>query len=210
MSFNKVFILGLPRTGTTSICSALLNEGLTVAHTAYTDKTFEDAQVLADTPIYCDYQALDKHYPNSKFVVLTRQPEAWLPSIKQLLLRMFVNVTRDDGGFNPIIKRSFTSIFAPFTKENIENDDFLLQCYNKHLAEIESHFNGREDDVIYVEVSNDADYSKLCDFLKIKSQHSAFPHLNIGGKVTAWSDIKDKNKIASTKNGRVTKLPYQV
>ncbi len=210
MSFNKVFILGLPRTGTTSICSALLNEGMKVAHTAYTNKTFELAQVLADTPIYNDYKALDSHYPKSKFVVLTRPMDKWLPSISQLLQRIFVNVTRDDGGFNPIIKRSFTSAFSPFTKENIENPDFLVSCYDRHLSEIKAHFKEREADVIHLEVNNDDDYSRLCNFLDIETKHSAFPHLNIGGKVTAWSDIKDDNKIASTINGRVTKLPYPI
>lgn len=61
MITNKVFIIGLPRTGTTSLCSFLLNKGLTVAHTAYCQQAFDSAQVIADTPIFHDFQQLDSY-----------------------------------------------------------------------------------------------------------------------------------------------------
>ena len=49
---QKIFIIGLPRTGTTSVCVAMLELGFYVAHTAYTDRSFTEAQVIADTPIF--------------------------------------------------------------------------------------------------------------------------------------------------------------
>jgi hypothetical protein len=59
MTNEKIFIIGLPRSGTTSICSVMLELGYSVAHTAYTQKTFDNAQVIADTPIFADYKQLD-------------------------------------------------------------------------------------------------------------------------------------------------------
>ncbi|MFQ3195483.1 MAG: hypothetical protein ACI9N3_002317, partial [Colwellia sp.] len=56
MNNTKIFIIGLPRSGTTSICAAMLELGYTVAHTAYTQKTFDQAQVIADTPIFADFK----------------------------------------------------------------------------------------------------------------------------------------------------------
>ncbi|WP_320819085.1 sulfotransferase, partial [Thalassolituus sp.] len=41
---SKIFIIGLPRTGTTSISVALLELGFLVAHTAFTKKAFEVAE----------------------------------------------------------------------------------------------------------------------------------------------------------------------
>ena len=210
---SKIFVLGLPRTGTTSICSTLLSLNYLVAHTAYTQQTFEQANAIADTPVFNDYRALYKHYPNSQFIYLTRESGKWIPSIKQLLLRMYHNVVRNDGGFNPIIKRCYTEIFSPFTLDNINDDDFLLSCYNKHKEQVTQFFAQENHPLLFINISKQGDYQKLLSFLNKSSlgQNSAevnFPLLNKGGKVTAWKDLKHPNKIESTKNGRCSTLDH--
>lgn len=208
---DKIFIIGLPRTGTTSVCAAMLELGFTVAHTAYTDRTFEQAQVIADTPIFCDYQQLDKTYPNAKFIHLERSLTHWLPSIAQLLARMHINLVRDDGGFNPIIKRCYQEIFAPYSFDNIANVEFLTQCYQRHKIQVENYFSNRPSDYLSIDISDKQNYLKLLKFLDMSASSAVnvgFERLNVGGKVTAWKDIKNKNKVESTNKGRVTPLPY--
>jgi hypothetical protein len=207
---DRVFIIGLPRTGTTSICAAMLKLGFTVAHTAYVQKTFDDAQVIADTPIFCDFERLDKFYPNSKFIYLKRSSEKWLPSIKQLLQRMYINVSRADGGFNTIIKRCYQTTFSPFTKENIEDDKFLARCYQQHFNDVQQYFFGREQDLLNIDISEKTSHQKLLEFLSINNKVTCddFEKLNSGGKVTAWKDLKHDKKIESTKNGRMGALDY--
>jgi len=210
MSKDKIFIIGLPRSGTTSMCAVMLELGYTVAHTAYTQTTFDNAQVIADTPVFTDYKKLDSFYPNSKFIYLSRGSAKWLPSIKQLLQRMYINVTREDGGFNTIIKRCYQSTFSPFTIENIENADFLTQCYLQHSSEVEQYFSKRSQDLLTIDISEPSSYQKLLSFLSLEndSESGGFERLNSGGKVTAWKDLKHKNKIESTKNGRMSLLNY--
>lgn len=211
MQHNKIFILGLPRTGTTSICAAMLSLGYSVAHTAYTKHCFEQAQVIADTPIFHDFIALDKAYPNAKFIYLQRPLELWLPSIKQLLLRMQRNVLRQDGGFNPIIKRCYLATFAPFTLDNIQSDRFLSQCFQTHQARVKQYFQHRPKDLLSIDISEADSYAKLCQFLQIpvpETQQLGFKRMNIGGKVTAWKEIDSPLKVESTTNGRITPLPY--
>ena len=205
---SKIFILGLPRTGTTSICATMLELGYSVAHTAYTQTTFNHADVIADTPIYNDYALLDRYYPNSQFIYLTRKPEKWLPSIKQLLLRMYNNVIREDGGFNTIIKRCFTDVFSPFTLENINNDAFLLACYNQHKARVTSYFLAKNRAILFIDISESASYDQLINFINCEEKQGNFPQLNQGGKVTAWKDIKHTKKVESTKNGRISTLDH--
>jgi len=209
---NKVFIIGLPRTGTTSICAAMLKLGFTVAHTAYTQTTFEKAQVIADTPAFADFIRLDDYYPNSKFIYLTRNTKKWLPSIKQLLQRMYVNVSRDDGGFNTIIKRCYQKTFSPFILENIESDEFLTNSYMNHRNEVVQHFSQRPKDLLVIDISELESYRKLLTFLSLDDSNNkgAFEKLNVGGKVTAWKDLKHDNKIESTKNGRISLLDYLI
>jgi len=209
VSEQKIFIIGLPRTSTTSVCLATLDLGFKTAHTAYTEQTMQQAQVIADTPIFCDYQQLDCQYPNAKYVYLTRQPELWLPSIKQLLHRMYKNLQRTDGGFNPQLKRCYNTVFSPLTEQNITQDDFLLNCYQRHFEAAKKFFNGREQDLLIIDVSQSTSYYALVEFLAIKNNKSTmeqFDHINIGGKVTAWKHIKHPLKIEATKRGRVDKV----
>ena len=211
MTSSKIFIIGLPRTATTSVCVATLALGFKTAHNAYTQQCFSEAEVLADTPIFCDYQQLDKHFPNSKFIYLTRDADKWLPSIKQLLQRMIVNLQRSDGGFNPHLKRCYHEVFSPLTAENINQDEFLLQCYQRHQQGINHYFKNRAKDLLTIDVSDEKSYQQLLAFLGIElpiDNKNNFKQINIGGKVRAWQDINNVLKIESTKKGRIDKVLY--
>ena len=207
---QKIFIIGLPRTGTTSVCNAFLDFGIPTAHTAYTNACFENAVAIADTPIFNDYQTLDKYYPGSKFVYLKRELSAWLPSIKQLLLRMHTNLTRADGGFNIHLKRCYLNTFSDFSLENINQDEYLTNCYNTHFNSANAYFADRPNDFLTIDIANPESFNKLCEFLNITSTLAGFEKMNMGGKVTAWNDIKHPLKIESTAKGRIDKfLPYE-
>ena len=206
---TKIFVIGLPRTGTTSVCHALLELGLSTAHTAYTKASFEHAQAIADTPIFTDYKMLDKHYPGSKFIYLEREIDVWLPSIRQLLTRMHTNLTRTDGGFNIHIKRCYFDVFSNLSLENISDDSYLADCYKRHLNAAQYYFEKRQADFLSIDIAKAGSYQKVCDFLNIQSDKTDFDKMNMGGKVTAWNDVKHPLKIESTAKGRIDKhLPY--
>ena len=205
---TKIFIIGLPRTGTTSVCHAFLQLGFSCAHTAYTQKTFVNAQVLADTPIFNDYQQLDKLYPNAKFIYLERASDKWLPSIRQLLQRMQVNLTRADGGFNPHIKRCYLNTFGDFTSNDLENDAYLQRCYEQHKDTAQQYFANRPADLLSIDIANANSFALLCRFLQIQTALTQFEKMNMGGKVTAWNAIKHPLKIASTAKGKIDKQLY--
>lgn len=211
MTTNKIFIIGLPRTATTSVCLASLGLGFKTAHNAYTQNAFTQAEVLADTPIFCDYQTLDKHFPNSKFIYLTREASLWLPSIKQLLQRMIVNLQRGDGGFNPHLKRCYSEVFSPLTADNIEQDEFLLSCYQRHQQGVELYFKEREQDLLTIDVSDEQSYARMLEFLghdNSLGNNTGFKVINIGGKVKAWQAINNKLKVESTNKGKIDKVLY--
>lgn len=204
-STNKIFIIGLPRTGTTSICVALLNLGYKVAHTAYTERCMEAAQVIADTPIFCDYQSLAQQYPDAKFIYLTRSLELWLPSIRQLLQRMHKNIIRVDGGFSPILKRCYKKIFSPFELSSFADDEFLIRCYKKHQQEVCTYFKDRPQHLLNINVSHNNAYAHMLEFLSLAKNENkqscvekpVFEKINAGGKITAWNKVKSELKIDS-------------
>ena len=211
MSIEKVFIIGLPRTATTSVCLAMLEQGFKTAHNAYTQESFTQAVVLADTPIFCDYQKLDAHFSNSKFIYLTREPALWLPSIKQLLQRMMVNLQRNDGGFNPHLKRCYNEIFFPLTVDNIESEAFLLDCYTRHQQGVVDYFKDRPQDLLTIDVSDESSYLAMLAFMNVdsdKAREGGFKQINIGGKVRAWQHLNNSLKVESTHKGKIDKKLY--
>ena len=124
---------------------------------------------------------------------------------------MIINLQRSDGGFNPYLKRCYNDIFSPLTAENIEQDDFLLQCYQRHQQGIFDYFQGRSSDLLTIEVNAEQSYQQMLAFLNIAPENgrdSGFEKINIGGKVKAWQDINNVLKIESTNKGRIDKILY--
>lgn len=197
---NKRFIIGLPRTGTTSTSVALLEHGFKVAHTAFTQQTFALAEVFSDTPCYCDYRQLDRLFPNSKFVYLDRALELWIPSIQMLLTKMQQNL-KPQGHFNPIMKRCFNDTFALNETDEYLSAKHLSHCYQKHQQQVFEYFDNNAD-FLSVNVSEPGSLSSLLNFLDVEAASNLdFPHINAGRMVTSWKDIKHPNKINSNASG---------
>lgn len=201
---NKIFIIGLPRTGTTSVCNSFLELGYTTAHTAYTKKTLTQAKVIADTPIFSEYQLLDKQFSGAQFINLTRELSLWVPSIRQLLTRMYTNLTRPDGGFNIHIKRCYMSTFENLNLDKINSDTYLTDCYYKHQDTVMNYFKQRDSDLLNIDIAKADSGSNLQAFIN-NGLPINFTKMNAAGKVTAWNDLKHPSKIASTRNGKIDK-----
>jgi hypothetical protein len=197
---NKLFIIGLPRTGTTSISVALL-EHFRVSHTGYTKRAFELADVISDCPCFSDYQQLDELFPNSKFVYLQRHLEQWLPSIQMLLNKMLPSLNSLNY-VNPILKRSFSQTFDLNNVERPLEKSHLTMCYQSHEQGVIDYFQGR-DCLLNMNIIQPESLSQLLDFLNLAySSEEYFPHLNIGKLVDNWNDIKHKHKINPNTAGR--------
>jgi len=197
---NKLFIIGLPRTGTTSISVSLL-EHFKVAHTAYTKRAFELADVISDCPCFSDYQQLDVLFPDSKFVYLQRTLDQWLPSIQMLLNKMLPNLNGANY-LSPILKRSFVQTFDLNNGDDPLDTAHLTACYKRHEQGVINYFHGR-DDLLSIDISQANSLPQLMSFLGL--QHSGdeqFPHLNIGKRVDNWKDIKHPHKVNPNAAGR--------
>jgi hypothetical protein len=197
---NKLFIIGLPRTGTTSISVALL-EHFKVSHTAYTKRAFELADVISDCPCFSDYQQLDVLFPESKFVYLQRSLDQWLPSIQMLLNKMLPSLNSKTY-VNPILRRSFGQIFDLDNVRSPLEERHLTMCYQRHEQGVIDYFHGR-DNMLRININLADSFSQLLNFLNLQySSGEQFPHLNMGKLVDNWKDIKHIHKINPNTAGR--------
>jgi hypothetical protein len=208
---NKLFIIGLPRTGTTSISIAMLDYGFKVAHTAYTKQAFKLADVLSDSPCFSDYQELDILFPGSKFVYLDRALADWIPSIQMLLKKMHSNLEPRTGIFNPVLKRSFNEVFSLYIKggssknlilnEQAFDEEYLAACYHSHKSQVLEYFSQR-DDLLSINLSDKESLDTLLTFLEISHDKDVqFPHINIGKHVSGWREHKHPNKVNALSAG---------
>lgn len=199
---SKLFIIGLPRTGTTSISVALLDYGYKVAHTAYTKCAFELADVISDAPCFSEYKQLDVLFPNSKFVYLDRALEKWLPSMQMLLNKMLPELNPKSGYLNPVLKYSFNNIFSLSTTTDPLQKEHLWLCYLNHQKQVLEYFSNR-DDFLKIDINQDGSFKMLLDFLDIHAiETNNFPHLNVGKQVDYWRQLKHANKINSLSAGK--------
>lgn len=199
---NKIFIIGLPRTGTTSISVALLNYGFKVAHTAYTKRAFELADVISDAPCFADYRELDKIFPGSTFIYLDRALERWVPSMQMLLNKMLPELAPKTGYLHPVLKRCITQTFAPFTTDDPLDSEYLANCYRKHQQAVFDYFQHR-DNFLAIDISQRESLGTLLAFLGLNvTDEGEFPHLNIGKQVDNWKEYKHPNKIHSLSAGK--------
>jgi hypothetical protein len=198
---NKLFIIGLPRTGTTSISVALLDYGFKVAHTAYTKRAFELADVISDAPCFCDYPQLDKLFPNSRFVYLERALEGWIPSMRMLLNKMLPELTPKTGYLHPVLKRSINTSFNLSTTTDPLSEEHLTTCYLEHQQQVLEYFANR-DDFLKLDISQSGSLKMLLQFLEIHTDAAVeFPHLNTGKQVDSWQKLKHANKINALSSG---------
>lgn len=179
---NKVFEIGVMKTGTSSLGKAF--EILGFKHKGWDAKLYEKFcqekspnvlinelekhDAFEDGPWHdVDYKWLDMKYPGSKFIVLERNTLDWLRSMQRHHVREFnptiPDAYLDDRWINP-------------------SDNFLLseiQRKQNKYQEIENYFQYRKSDFLRLNICMGNDrWSKLCNFLNRPIPDEPFPFLN--------------------------------
>lgn len=195
----KIFILGLPRTGTTSLCIYLLEAGFTVAHNAYTKACVESAEVIADTPVFADFEALNQRYPNALNILLERDQASWTRSAYTLCQKLSQRQAKNAQSFHPLLQKSYNKVFGGFENQSYEK---LTQSYQQYRENVLSYFSDEPERLLSINIINEPERAieKLQLFLSIKDKSLVIPHTN-KNVINDWDNIKHSNKVASHLRG---------
>jgi len=168
---TKVFGVGLSRTGTVSLNTALNALGYTAKHFPRPLQVVALAQrfdALTDTPV-CQYvEMLDRLYPGAKFVLTVRDEEGWLDSCR-----------RHWAGRKPTTPGWRWNRRAVYGIETFDEAIFL-RVYREHVERILCYFAGRSGKLLVLNVCAGEGYERLCPFLNLPVRDEAFPHRNVG------------------------------
>lgn len=181
MSYNKIIIIGLSKTGTNSVVDALYICGKNLYHFPDEDKKLDLSVVdgTSDLPAVLYYQELDRKYPNSKFILTTRDKESWLQSSEKHFHRRPPSTLGDWG--KECRERVYGSKY--FDRE------LFSKVYDKHHKDVAEYFKGRPDDLLTLDIFKTDGWSDLALFLNFPAPMQPFPHSNAAPKRREIIDV---------------------
>jgi hypothetical protein len=171
----KIFGIGLPRTGTTSLTKALTSKGFRCKHFSVelieniNSDIYSHYDVFTDAPIPLIFPSLIKKFPNARFIQTIRNKESWLESMQWMLIdgRHLWNWSKEIDSYH---NRLFGSKY--FDKK------LFSELWERHNQWIKNHFINNRSNLFTIDISEKESMSKLELFLKLPLSGQPFPKTN--------------------------------
>jgi hypothetical protein len=203
-SQEKVFCIGLNKTGTTSLEKALGDLGYRMGSVPYGERLLKNylardfspiiefcktADAFQDIPFSLPYTyvLLDHYFKNAKFILSIRDtPEQWYRSLvtfhsnaffagKRPTEEMLREETYRYKGF--MWDGQYGVIPALRSKADPYDMQSHLDFYNAHNESVRVYFNGKAN-MLELNLAQPGSYLKMCEFLGKQSVTDSFPWLN--------------------------------
>jgi hypothetical protein len=190
---EKIFGIGVHRTGTSSLRDALGELGIKIKHFFVVDglskklwklginfhylsriyKLLEEYDGLCDFPVPVIFKKLDKKYPNSKFILTVRSPDSWIRSVENHIKNDIYNCNRNNDG-------KYSLLFEEYLFYNIKFFDkkILMKKYLEYNKKTIKYFKNRPNDLLVIDFSEGDNWKKICSFLNKKVPNKHFPCVN--------------------------------
>lgn len=183
---QKIFGVGLSKTGTTSLGHALELLGIETVHYPYDERTYEElthskyklsilntCQAIVDITVAPYYEQLDRAHPKSKFILTIRDKDAWLNSVEKHWERIQSCLERDHK-FSRFTRFITASTYGTWTFE----PGRFSYVYDVHTKNVKDYFEGRCEDLLIMDICGGQGWNLLCPFLGIPVPPNLFPHFN--------------------------------
>ena len=187
----KIFGIGLSRTGTKSLSSALMTLGVRVVHYPDDIDTLNDlyrgnfdftilksCDGMTDITTVPYYPQLDRLFPGSKFILTLRDKDEWLASMethlnngKVLTEAPFRN--REEEVHIRTSRFIKAAVYGCYSF----NRDRLSYVYDMHHQQVRSYFRDRPNDLLELNICAGEGWEKLCTFLRKPIEAIPFPHI---------------------------------
>lgn len=197
---GPVFGLGLSRTGTKSLTTALHILGVDTVHYPVSADSFRalssgslDFQLMeafdgiTDITTVPFFRELDARYPDARFVLTVRDSFSWLASCERHY--------RGRGAFP---ETTSPKTMSPGQEEHMRirrllraavygiydfRPERFVHVYEQHVAAVRKHFAGRPGKLLELDIAGGEGWEKLAPFLGRPTPAQPFPH--VGSKAPA-------------------------
>lgn len=171
----KIFGIGLSRTGTTSLASALTRLGFPAVHYPTDMSDIEAHAAATDISVVAMCRDLDRRFPESRFILTDRALEPWLASCAKHWSRNASAPTRD-----AFVRRVEELVYCGVGFDRAR----FTAMRDQHLAAAQSYFGGRPGCLLHLDLFSDPDpWRPLCEFLGVPKPNVPFPRENSSAAV---------------------------
>lgn len=196
----KIFVIGLNKTGTTSVEAALQELGLVTGNQLRAELLLDDiikgsfsrlvkychtAEAFQDIPFSIPgvYKEIDKHFPNSKFILTIRDsPEQWFNSLTSFHGKIWGNgniPTESQLSKTSYVYKGYPLKALKFIygKDLYHKGNYQAK-YNDHLSDVSDYFSNRPQDLLTLNVARQESYGKMCSFIGMDPVRNEFEWKN--------------------------------
>lgn len=168
---QKVFGVGLPRTGTSSLSEALTILGYKTKHYPKYIIKANEFDALVDSPVSNCFEYLDHCYAGAKFILTVRDQEKWLKSCEAASKKFKWNLLDPTARCGPEVYKTHIDIFNTLSY----NRDKFIEGYMKHYIRFTSYFRNKNNYLLF-DIRDG--WPQLCHFLDKPIPDCEFPHRN--------------------------------
>jgi len=162
-----VWDIGLPRTGTSTFCTALKLLGYRKVKHNPRLEDLADLEAAADAGCVVYYKYLDYKYPDSRFVLCTRNLDEWLASA-EFIYTKYPATDKDIA----ILRRML--IYETVTFDRAK----FIDAYHRHHDDVRRYFRDRPHQLLEMDITAGEGWEVLCPFLQLPVPAVPFPHHN--------------------------------
>lgn len=186
---RKVFGIGLSRTGTKSLATAVNFLGIRTIWYPQDPQTFAELSLckyrlsildvydgITDTPIVPIYPQLDREYPGSKFILTVRDIDSWLVSCAKHWASS--PITAPPSTDTPMWQRYANYVNATVYGCTGFHAERFRYVYHRHIDGVLAYFRDRPDDLLVIDLTDRPTWRPLCEFLDVPEPVEDFPHVN--------------------------------
>jgi len=177
---QKIFCIGLSRTGTTSLSKALSILGYKSIHLPgflyfphyfiqLKPKYLNNYDAFSDISVIPFYKKLDARFKHAKFIYTIRDKEKWLESC-----------SRYPRFQMPIHKVPLKLIALRYEIYNSIQFDYrkFSRAYDDHHNDVMEYFSKREEELLIMSPRDNNKWNKLSEFLNVPIPNCQYPRIN--------------------------------
>ncbi len=179
----KVFGIGMPKTGTSSLNAALEILGYRACHFPHDSTTVSEIRAanfqlsildtydaLTDVPIPAIYPQLDAAWPSSKFILTVRELESWLTSSR-------------NADFNQVDAIPGRGSVREYYREllygcSVFSEELFARAFEAHHNKALDYFSReKKSQLLVMDIAGGEGWEVLCPFLGKSIPDCRFPHV---------------------------------
>jgi hypothetical protein len=187
---RKVFGLGLSRTGTKSLTSALYALGINAVHYPDDETTLRELiegnydfallkkfDGITDITVSAFYPQLDKLFPGSKFILTVRDKNDWLKSMEKHWGNRPAFSDQEETSFKKQTHMKIRRLLRAAVYGCYEfSADRLSYVYDLHYKNTLDYFEDRPEDLLVLDICGGQGWDQLCSFLGSPALNQPFPY----------------------------------